>query len=845
MWAYIICRLMMSGFLQNLALDQISFWIGFVAGALGLWLLSKLVPALPSFAGNIRNRSGKARSSLISGNAERLRQETLRYVQGIHLASPLFALDEILIEPRVLAPPPQAQPNEDNPTEDILNHTIPYLPDWPELAARYSAHTLSLSEALSAGANLILIGGPGSGKSIALAHLVCQIVRREETASGLSDNLPVYVHVADLFPEAHFSNPPLEHILNAVHTYADSISTNRLESLLGQTFQAGRVLLLVDGLDEVPQKFHQEVVSFINTLLQEYPRARMVVTSSPENFSGMVKLGLIPVAMAGWNEYQYLLFIRKWSRSWFRHIRPTIQEDFEQIDPRLLNAWLLAEHPVITPIDATLKDWAVFAGDTVGPGYVDAIESYIWRQTNHLENSRPGLEDFALQMVASLEIALDLKRARGWEAEFESDQPGTDSEADTPQKTRSKRGKKLTRKLPGVLPDLLEQRLLVQRATGHLGFSHPLIMAYLASAALADAPVSHFLSNQPEWTGKSLTMLFLAASRDISPEVSEILSQDDDPLLRRPLMIGRWLRYAPQTATWPTQVMRYLAAELQRENIALGLRARLLSTLLQSGDPGVSVLLRQISHTSIDDLRHISALGMGYLLDPQALGRLSELLTEPEQKIFQSACLALVKIGNKQSFEVLGSALINGSDEVRRSVAESLALDPTEGQDILKEASQMEDLLVRRAAVYGLAQIDQPWAKEILKKLALEDKEWIVRSAATQIIEADETISPSVPQPIPPLHETQWLIAFGDERGTGIAPGKPADNLLLAALGEGSPEQQRAALVYLQLNPNPEALPHIYELLEHGIGNTQQVAFETLWYYAAEGLDIQSPVSHT
>jgi hypothetical protein len=834
----------MSRFFQNLAFDQISFWIGFFAGGLGLWLISKLIPAIPGLVRNIRTRSGKARSSLIPDNAERLRQETLRYVQGIHLASPLFALDEILVEPRVLASPPQVHLNEDNPTADILNQTIPYLPDWPELAARYSAHTLTLPEALSAGANLILTGGPGSGKSIALAHLVCQIVRREDVASGFLDYLPVYVHVADMFPEAHFSNNPLEHILNVVHTYADSISTNRLNSLLRQAFQAGRGLLLLDGLDEVPPEFHQEVVDFINALLQEYPRVRMVVTSSPEDFSGMVELGLVPVAMADWNERQYLLFIRKWSRSWFRHIRPGIQEEVEQIDPRLLNAWLLAEHPVITPFDATMKAWAVFAGDTVGPGYVDAIESYVWRLTNHLENSRPGLEDFALQMVASLEIALDLKRARGWEAEFEADQSNTGSDVDAPQRIRLKRGKKSTRKLPGVLPDLLENGLLVPRVTGRLAFSHPLIMAYLASAALADAPISHFLSNQPDWTGKSLTMLFLATSKVISPEVSEMLTKDDDPLLRSLLMIGRWLRYAPQTATWRTKVMRNLAAELQRENIALGLRARLLSALLQSGDPGVSVLLRQISHTSIDDLRHMSTLGMGYLLDPQALVRLSELLAEPEQNIYKSACLALVKIGNKQSFEVLGSTLLNGSDEMRRSVAESLALDPTGGHDILKEASQMENLLVRRSAVYGLAQIDQPWAKEILKRLALEDKEWLVRSAATQIIERDETINQSIPQPISPLHETPWLIAFASERGMGIAPGEPADNLLLAALGEGSPQQQHAALVHLQLNPNPEALPQIYELLEHGIGDTQQVAFETLWYYAAEGLDIHSAASY-
>jgi HEAT repeat protein len=833
----------MSGFFQNLAIDQISFWIGFVAGALGLWLLRKLLPTLPDLMKIVRSRSGKARASIIPNNTERLRQETLRFVQGMHLASALFALDEILIEPRILTFPQPVQPAEENPPTDIFSQTIPYSPDWPELATRYSAPTLSLSEALSAGANLILTGGPGTGKSTALAHLVCQIVRREENAGRLSEYLPVYAHVADLFPESQFNNQAFDHILNAVRTYTDSISRNRLDSLFRQKLQAGRALLLIDGLDEVPPEFHQEVIGFLNNLFQEYPRVRMVISCSPENFSGLVELGFVPIAMSDWNERQYLLFIRKWSRSWFRFIRPTIQEQVEQIDPRLLNAWLLAENPVISPFDATMKAWAVFAGDAVGPGYVDAIESYIWRLTNHLEKSRPGLEELALQMVASLEIALDLKHARGWQGEFEVERAETETKEDVPQKTNLKRGKS-TRKLPGVLPDLLESGLLLERGAGRLAFSHPLVMSFLASAALAEAPISHFLSNQPDWTGKSMTMLFLAASREISPEISEMLAQGDDPLLRKPLMIGRWLHYAPQTASWRSQVMRYFSTELQRENIALGLRARLLSALLISGDPGVAVLLRQISHTSIEDLRHVAALGMGYLLDPQTLARLSDLLNDPEKNVFQSACLALAKIGNKQSFEILGSALLNGSDEIRRAVAEALALDPKDGHEILKEASQMDDLLVRRSAVYGLAQIDQPWAKEILQQLALEDQEWVVRSAATQIIEVNDAPNPRIPGASLPLHEIPWLIAYAGERGMGIAPGMPAENLLLTALSEGSPEQQHASLVYLQLNPNPEALPLIYELLENGYGDTQQAAFNTLWHFASEGIDIRSPVPH-
>ena len=67
----------------------------------------------------------------------------------------------------------------------------------------------------------------------------------------------------------------------------------------------------------------------------------------------------------------------------------------------------------------------------------------------------------------------------------------------------------------------------------------------------------------------------------------------------------------------------------------------------------------------------------------------------------------------------------------------------------------------------------------------------------------------------------------------------PAENLLLTALADGTPEQQQAALERLQHHPNLDALPQIYENLEYGAGDIQQAAFNTLYTYAAQGLDIK------
>lgn len=828
----------MIGFLENLSFNQVSFWIGFLAGALGLWLFGKLRPTLPGFFNDLRTRSKKTRSSFISNSAGHHRRDTLRYVQSLHIAAPLFSLDEILVEPQLIAPPNSPIPGVDDSSTNLLSTTIPYMPDWPELAAYYSVNNLTLAEALSGGANLILLGHPGSGKTVALASIICQIVRRDKTVANLTNLLPIYVHVSDLLPDGQSADQPIDQILNAVRSYITSLSINRHKNLLTQTILNGTALLLVDGLDEVSPAFHNEVIRFLNNLLNHYPDTRLVVTTSPDNFTGLTELGLMPVAMAAWNEHKYFNFLRKWSKTWIQFIQPTFEDGFEQPDPRLLNTWLLADNPVISPFDATMRVWAAFAGDTLGSGSIEAIESYTRRLTNHLPKARPALEDFALQMVASLEIALDLKHSRSWQVELAQNEMATDQNSSSSEKL--KKGKRLSKKLPGVLPELLDKGIVVERLHGRIAFRHPLLMAYFASAALIDIPISHFLSSQPNWTGKNLTMSFLAVSREMTSEVSELLTQDKDPLLRKPLMVGRWLQYASKNGTWRTLAMRFLANQLQCENISHGLRARLLSALLLSGDQGVNLLFRQISYTSILNLQSLAALGMGFLYDPKAFARLKDLLRDPNPLVFSSACLALVKIGNKEAFEVLGEALLTGSEELRRSVAESLALHPSEGHNILKEASQMDDLLVRRSAVYGLALIRKSWAKELLESLVVDDQEWVVRAAATQALDEMDDIETVIPQRFPPLHEIPWLIEYASQKGIGIAPGKPAHNLLLTALDEGLPELQVAALRYLELNPDSEALTLIYELLEEGPNQIQDAAFNTLWYNAAAGLDILS-----
>src|SRR5215217_8370615 len=148
-------------------MDPLSFAIGFVAGILFTWLLSRSRPLLTQIRANAKEQRQAAQTRRSSGLEDNFRRITLRRAQGLHLASSLFSLDEILQEPRLIAPPARVEPGVVSIQEDIISQTLPYMPAWPELAAIYRAPTIGVTEAIAGGSNIVIVGAAGMGKTVA------------------------------------------------------------------------------------------------------------------------------------------------------------------------------------------------------------------------------------------------------------------------------------------------------------------------------------------------------------------------------------------------------------------------------------------------------------------------------------------------------------------------------------------------------------------------------------------------------------------------------------------------------------------------------------------------------
>ncbi|MGD2028130.1 MAG: NACHT domain-containing protein, partial [Anaerolineales bacterium] len=425
----------------NFRLDQLSFWIGFAAASLFWWLLRQARPAFSLLGKALRERAGAVRAGLSVSAEQRFRQDAYGLYNREHLAAPLFSLMEVAVTPRLITPPPPVIPQQVLPPESITDIAIPYLPDMPIVSSHFNVKTISIPEVMSRGADLLLMGPPGSGRSFALYHLAALAAQRHPDAGGLGELIPFCFHAGDL------DQSKIEHPADAIyHIFAEQVSLMAeasLDDFIEKTLKAGAALILVDGLDDLPKPERQEIVRFLEILQERCPGNRYMVSTSPHDLTCQESLNLVPFAIAGWDSEQKSTFIQQWSRLWTDHIAgQTWAGELPDIyDPLILNAWLAEETQLTSPLTLTLKTWATYAGDSRGPEDLDAMEAYLRRMSAGIKNARPALENLAAQSVLNQTPYFPRGQANSYIAEFEVE---PEAEAELAE-------------APGDLDDLLDE----------------------------------------------------------------------------------------------------------------------------------------------------------------------------------------------------------------------------------------------------------------------------------------------------------------------------------------------------------------------------------------------------
>lgn len=146
----------------------------------------------------------------------------------------------------------------------------------PTLSTIVHPAAIALSTAFGATSHALIIGEAGSGKTTLLKWLAVKATRGEfeEGLHALNGLLPVFLELrrfkGDL-PE------PEQFMTYAAPKLAGQVPAGWLQSALSD----GRVLLLLDGLDEVPGDLRDAAVDWIEDLVDTFPLMRVVATSRP------------------------------------------------------------------------------------------------------------------------------------------------------------------------------------------------------------------------------------------------------------------------------------------------------------------------------------------------------------------------------------------------------------------------------------------------------------------------------------------------------------------------------------------------------------------------------------
>ena len=406
----------MSRFLPKIYLEYQSFWAGVLLVLILLVFFLRYRSQFKDIFSRTLRRIKVFRGKISIVSETDYNRILYKHMQGKHITSVLAPLEKIIIPPKCIAPPPSAITLEDTFDPSLLQQALGYDPSSPEFAVEYSTPTFSLLAALSKGANICLLGSPGTGKTVAIADCITTLLKGEHKHPDLAGKIPLFVeanHILQQFPGSDI----LKILLSAIQSNPPYSTIPNLPKYITTAINQDQAILFVDSLDILTHIDINRLANYIVALSRKIPALQIVVASSPSYFGNLVKAPLEFVLIASWGRKEKYAFLENWSQLWPASAYPATLESsadsLDQLDIR--NTLLVISDQYLTPLEFTLKAWAAYAGDLIGSSAVISIASYLKRIISPFpQSSLRTLEYLALHSLEQQKGTFTKRDINSW-----------------------------------------------------------------------------------------------------------------------------------------------------------------------------------------------------------------------------------------------------------------------------------------------------------------------------------------------------------------------------------------------------------------------------------------------
>jgi len=766
--------------------NAFSLLLGILVGIFVLLLYLKIKTRIPKLGKSINKKKPHSRTHENSDLL--LRQFMLRKVQSLHLAADLFPLTALYVPQKLYSHPLYANYGENIEDEPLFFREAPQISDVPELASAFPMPAITLSQAITNKRNIAVSGIIGSGKTTCLAKLAGEILEHARGEENFQTQLPIYLDIRSLTCQ---ENPTLllEAIARALYDENEDLLPGLIKPVLDAYLTNLKLLVLIDGLDELAPEDFRSAVGLLQHYHKEYPEVQLVVTCGPYYTDGLSQGGFAVLPIRYPDRSDYYQLIQNWFSAWDSRPDLNSNKHIGLSESKLKQLWLKQSLPSSSYFELTVQVMAALFQD-------------------HLPENKPSIPYLFRKTNNSLSIDI-LQKTAEWMSDHQYSGITANDFSELVSTVAIGPGKNsIIHGNPDDLLQELEASNLLHAIGGTYFFSNPSFLVHLLSNSTCHA-YSHNINDLSHFPLED------SITRHSSSSQNYLVDWIKETKLRESKVLSIFLNHLFDPSLSPPD-FSFAFAELANRILSsatpLSEKIKLASIIYYTKPSQLLQLLSRLEDHPSPNLRKLCAFFYGLSSVQKHTDYLVKCAMDKNPSVKVIGLNSLVNNLDRGTNTLLAQIIRSSKDDAGKIASELLAQDSPLGHNLLKELITDEGSVCRRNVIYGLRLISMDWADDLLRELNSSDKAWIIRDAAAITLENKWDPASYAPRILSKPSDDPKLLRIASTRKQGIPANTYPMDFLMETLNSNNFDEMLLAIQYLTVKPVEETIKVMQKL---------------------------------